>query len=74
MSLRMLYCPECHAERLFEQPHDQANCPDSADDPDDGCPELGCVECGAALIVGFALPWRVAAAGADEPDSSGRAA
>lgn len=75
MSRRMLHCPECHEERLFERPHDRANCPDTAHSPDGGCPELACVKCGAALIIGFALRSLTrAAAGAEQPDSPGRAA
>ncbi len=56
MSLMTLDCPGCHDERQFEPPHDQAGCPDRADSPPGGCPELACVDCGTALMVGFATP------------------
>ena len=39
-------CPECGADRLFEQPH-PAGCPDT---PDGECPEWACIVCGTALI------------------------
>jgi hypothetical protein len=56
MSLIALQCPECREERLFERPHTLAACPDRADSPDGLCPELACVDCGTALLVGFARP------------------
>jgi hypothetical protein len=56
MSLMTLDCPECHEERLFESPHDPANCPDQAASPAGECPELACVDCGATLAAGFAVP------------------
>jgi hypothetical protein len=44
-------CPDCRAERQFEQCHDApGSCPDS---PDGRCPEWACTECGAALIAGM---------------------
>ncbi len=56
MSLMTLRCPECREERLFERPHDVAECPDRADSTDGLCPELACIECGTAFLVGFAVP------------------
>ncbi len=56
MSLMTLHCPECREDRPFERPHDPAECPDRADSPDCLCPELACVDCGTALLVGFAVP------------------
>jgi hypothetical protein len=44
-------CPDCQAERLFEQYHGgEGTCPDSADGI---CPEWSCTECGAALLTGW---------------------
>ena len=40
------FCSECSDERLFEQPP----CGDGHG-PD--CPELACVDCGLALVLGF---------------------
>ncbi len=79
MSLMALHCPECHDERLFERPHDAASCPDRANSPDGCCPELVCIDCGAALLLGFAAPswaarWGTAADGTDRPASPERAA
>ncbi|MGE5290526.1 MAG: hypothetical protein ACM3ML_25715 [Micromonosporaceae bacterium] len=56
MSLMTLDCPECHEERPFEALHDPADCPDRTASPDGECPELACVECGAGLFWGFAIP------------------
>jgi hypothetical protein len=44
------YCRDCGGERLFEQFHTEG-CPVPGD-----CPEWACVECGGALIIGFAVP------------------
>jgi hypothetical protein len=80
MSLRTLYCPECRADRLFERPHDggegqhPGQCPDRADSPDGLCPELACIDCGAARYVGFALPITVRTRGVPRQHSPGRAA
>ena len=41
------HCSICGDERTFEQPPCE-------DGHGDGCPELACVECGAALVVGDA--------------------
>jgi hypothetical protein len=44
-----MYCPDCGAERPFEQYHAETGCcPDS---PDGQCPEWSCTACGAALFV-----------------------
>lgn len=56
MSLMTLDCPDCREERLFEALHDPASCPDVAASPGGECPELACVECGAGLLRGFAIP------------------
>ena len=56
MSQLTMHCPDCREERLFERPHDPVECPDLADSPDGCCPELACVECGAAVLAGFAVP------------------
>jgi hypothetical protein len=51
MSQVLHSCPDCHAERLFEQYHAaDGTCPDSADGI---CPEWSCTGCGAALITGW---------------------
>jgi len=42
------HCPSCGDEREFETPP----CLDHGDD----CPELACVACGTALVVGVVLP------------------
>jgi len=42
-------CPSCGDERLFEAPP----CGD-AHGPD--CPELACVDCGVALLLGTPVP------------------
>lgn len=79
MSLMTLYCPECRQDRLFERPHDgaeghdPAECPDRADSPDGRCPELACIDCGAALYAGFAVPITVGTAAVCQ-HSPGRAA
>jgi hypothetical protein len=39
------YCPACRAVRLVEQPP----CVDGHAD----CPEWACIECGAAIVVGW---------------------
>lgn len=50
MSQFFRFCPDCRAERSFEQYHDTpGSCPDS---PDGHCPEWACTSCGAALLVG----------------------
>jgi hypothetical protein len=60
MSQVFRFCPDCRAERLFEQYHDApGGCPDSADGH---CPEWSCTSCGAALLAG-SLPGLVAADG-----------
>jgi hypothetical protein len=44
-------CPDCGADRPFEQHHAEiGRCPDT---PDGYCPEWSCIECGAALLIGF---------------------
>jgi hypothetical protein len=45
------YCNECGDERPFEQFHAE-DCPDTGAD----CPEWGCGDCGAALIIGLVVP------------------
>jgi hypothetical protein len=67
MSLVTMYCHECREERLFERPHDAAECPDRACSPDGLCPELACIGCGAALVVGFAVPITVRTSAAGAP-------
>jgi hypothetical protein len=48
-------CPDCRAERQFEQCHDApGGCPDS---PDGECCEWFCTECGAAILTS-GLPFR----------------
>lgn len=39
------YCPACRDERPVEQPP----CPDGHAE----CPELACVDCGTAIVVGW---------------------
>lgn len=39
------YCPTCRDERLVEQPP----CPDGHAE----CPELVCVDCGTAIVIGW---------------------
>lgn len=47
-------CPDCRAERQFEQCHDApGGCPDS---PDGECFEWFCSECGAAILTSAPLP------------------
>jgi hypothetical protein len=46
------FCPDCGDERLFERFHAE-DCPDH---PEPGCPEVGCVDCGTALIIGLVVP------------------
>ena len=66
MSLVTLHCPDCQDERPFERPHDPASCPDRAYTPDGDCPELACVDCGAALLTAtFAIPVQVRNQAAD---------
>ncbi|HUK71395.1 MAG TPA: hypothetical protein VLW50_21950 [Streptosporangiaceae bacterium] len=76
MSPVISHCPECHEERLFERPHDPVECPDLADSADGCCPELACVECGAAVLAGFAVPITVGARPLpnSRPDTPARAA
>ncbi|HEY7432912.1 MAG TPA: hypothetical protein VH641_19495 [Streptosporangiaceae bacterium] len=51
MSQMFRSCPDCRAERQFEQYHSTPGaCPDS---PDGICPEWSCTVCGAALLVGW---------------------
>jgi hypothetical protein len=51
MSQMLRSCPDCRAERQFEQYHGTpGSCPDSADGI---CPEWSCTECGAALLTGW---------------------
>jgi hypothetical protein len=45
-------CPDCGDERLFEAFH-AADCPDH---PGLDCPEVGCADCGTALIIGVVVP------------------
>ena len=53
MSQMFHSCPDCQAERLFEQCHGtEGGCPDSADGI---CPEWSCTACGAALLTGWLL-------------------
>ena len=48
MSQMFRSCPDCRAERRFEQYHDvPGGCPDSGDGD---CPEWSCTVCGAALL------------------------
>jgi hypothetical protein len=46
-----MYCPDCGAERPFEQYHAEAGCCPAATAGQ--CPEWSCTVCGAALFVGF---------------------
>jgi hypothetical protein len=51
-------CPDCGSPREFAQHHPAGEfCPDS---PDGCCPEWYCLECGAALLIGFGLAGSVA--------------
>jgi hypothetical protein len=48
MSQMFRSCPDCRAERQFEQYHGApGSCPDS---PDGDCAEWFCSECGAAIL------------------------
>lgn len=40
------HCATCAGERLFEQPPCQ--------DGHEACPEWACLECGSAILIGFA--------------------
>jgi len=63
-------CPGCGGEQQFEQIHGiPGECPDS---PDGECPEWACIECGAALIIGF-VPY-AGLSDAGEPSQPVRAA
>lgn len=54
MSQMFRSCPDCRAERQFEQCHDApGSCPDSADGE---CFEWFCRECGAAILTSAPLP------------------
>jgi len=46
-SVIVRWCGACHAEEAFESP-------DCLDGHGPDCPELVCVECGEAVLVGFA--------------------
>ena len=47
------HCSDCGGDRLVEQYHAAVgSCPDA---PDGDCPEWFCTECGAALLIGFAV-------------------
>jgi len=52
------HCPTCGDEREFETPP-------CLDDHGEECPELACLECGTALLVGLLppVPQRLAAVG-----------
>ena len=53
MSEMFRHCPECGAQRLFEQHHAlPGECPDV---PGGECPEWACTGCGTALLAGFVL-------------------
>ena len=43
------HCPTCGEEREFETPP-------CLDDHGEECPELACLECGTALLVGLVPP------------------
>lgn len=45
---RVMHCADCGGERLFEQPP-------CADGHGEMCPELACVGCGSAMLVGDPL-------------------
>jgi hypothetical protein len=47
LATSVLYCPGCRDDRVFEQP----DCVDGHDD----CPDWACMECGFALVTGFAV-------------------
>lgn len=49
MSTEMRWCGPCQAEQLFELPPCE-------DGHGFDCPDLACVECGAAIVVGVLLP------------------
>lgn len=51
--MEMRHCTICSAERLFEQPP-------CVDAHDQNCPELLCVDCGAALLLDGLAPAAVA--------------
>ena len=46
MTVVFRFCSECSDERLFEQPP-------CIDGHGVDCPELACVDCGTAVVVGF---------------------
>jgi len=43
--LQVLFCPDCAADQFFERPF-------CADGHGADCPELACLECGSAVLVG----------------------
>lgn len=51
MTELMWHCCDCGQDRLFQQRHAIASCPDSRSGD---CPEWACTGCGAALIAGLA--------------------
>jgi hypothetical protein len=54
-------CPDCGFPREFAQHHPAGEvCPDSQDGC---CPEWYCLECGAALLIGFGSGGELAHAG-----------
>ena len=44
-TLQVLFCPDCSVDQCFERPR-------CADGHGADCPELVCVECGAAVLIG----------------------
>jgi len=61
MGTVLRHCPTCGDEREFETPP-------CLDDHGEECPELACLECGTALLVGLMplarpVPQRLAAVG-----------
>ncbi|MBC6469954.1 hypothetical protein HKK74_31345 [Actinomadura alba] len=66
MAVTIRHCSTCGDERPFERPP-------CADGHGDLCPELSCVDCGAALLIA-ALLEPLQPGSAEQPDVSSRAA
>jgi hypothetical protein len=49
VGIAVRHCSTCRHDTMFEQPA-------CVDDHGFDCPELVCVECGDALLLGFELP------------------
>lgn len=66
-ALSVRHCAACGDERPFEQPP-------CVDGHGDLCPELACVECGAAILLAPLVPWPVERRTAPLPMLPARAA